>query len=527
MDFLDAESSRFEKKAAERKILALKKKQALQRKNETTKNSGLKLAEFQLQRKLIEGAKVKVMNAVESYEYGLNYSQDVGVKFEGDLMPVCVTGKGDKITLPQSVLSTTFSSSAVTSGPMCFRLAIGPEKSEGEFNLGNDINWVEFVKEAEAKAGEEATGDGDSGGLVDSDSDSDSDSDGDGDGDGESGSDRDEMADGTTKGEKKLPRKALNKAIMSMVNPARFRAVTYGGIVEFTAEENTVGIPKRVAESLLRGLRSDNDDPRLQPTVEDEETTGQEITDEKAKFQLPDFPINVRLVSLPKGKSTVLAPTKSAVVNGFSKLSDIKLVLEQSLGRTRTTLSVGDEISAWWRGKEFVLTCESVEPDNVGGICLIDTDVEVNISYENIERDEDNVVKKEERVGALSARQATTPAQDGATQDVSQGATTPAVKPAPSYLSSPLPDNDFPATPDTTTILFRLPSSGKSTLTVPRTTTLSSLYAHVHLRILNNASNDEFKLVGQFPRKIYEPGEGTGQEAGWGKREVLVVEMCK
>merc|ERR1712176_1013509 len=77
---------------------------------------------------------------------------------------------------------------------------------------------------------------------------------------------------------------------------------------------------------------------------EDEEATQTPGHIAYGKFDIPDMKIELSLIKLPKGSACTLVPTIDAIHNGFYNLKDVKLVLEQSLIRTRATLSVGDTV---------------------------------------------------------------------------------------------------------------------------------------------------------------------------------------
>merc|ERR1712157_521004 len=93
----------------------------------------------------------------------------------------------------------------------------------------------------------------------------------------------------------------------------------------------------------------------------------------------PDVHLEITMVQLPKGTGCKLVPTEEAVQNNFYGLKDVKLVLEQSLIRTRATLSIGDEVSTWFRGKKFDLKVTKVLPSSFNAITCINTDIEVEI----------------------------------------------------------------------------------------------------------------------------------------------------
>lgn len=100
----------------------------------------------------------------------------------------------------------------------------------------------------------------------------------------------------------------------------RYLSYTHASVLEFTAEEGEVGLPpclmKRLSTSSLSCL---------------------ELT----------------RVKLCKGTACTLQPTRKAIQNGFYNLRDVKLVLEQSIVRTRATLTVKDTIQTWHRKFKF------------------------------------------------------------------------------------------------------------------------------------------------------------------------------
>jgi hypothetical protein len=95
-------------------------------------------------------------------------------------------------------------------------------------------------------------------------------------------------------------------------------------------------------------------------------------------FDVPRVPVEVSLVQLPKGQACTLCPTAEAIHNGFYNLKDIKLVLEQSLIRTRATLSVDDIVHTWHRGIKYDLRCQSVKPSTYRAVVCINTDITVD-----------------------------------------------------------------------------------------------------------------------------------------------------
>merc|ERR1712151_1187399 len=131
------------------------------------------------------------------------------------------------------------------------------------------------------------------------------------------------------------------------------------------------------------------------------ETKASDVYEEKTpghlawgEFDVPDLKVEVVLVNLPKGRGCTLVPTKESVLKGFHNLKDMKAVLEQSLIRTRATLSLHDKVHCWHRGKKFDLTVTSLEPNTYNAVSCINTDIEVD--FGSLNDDEDFEEKKTE-----------------------------------------------------------------------------------------------------------------------------------
>merc|ERR1712107_54782 len=72
----------------------------------------------------------------------------------------------------------------------------------------------------------------------------------------------------------------------------------------------------------------------------------------------------------------------------------MKAVLEQSLIRTRATLSLHDKVYCWHRGKKFELNVTSLKPSTYNAVSCINTDIEVD--FGSLNDDEDVEEKKTE-----------------------------------------------------------------------------------------------------------------------------------
>jgi len=189
----------------------------------------------------------------------------------------------------------------------------------------------------------------------------------------------------------------------------KYISYAYGNVVEFTQEEGHIGLPISIASYLLN-VESDS----IVPTTRTKDRAGNDKeksidTDDDhtaghlywGGFDIPDMPLEISLVKLPKGRKCTLVPTREAVLNGFYNLNDVKLVLEMSLVRSRATLSLNNVIHTWHRGVQYDLTVTKVSPSDYGAISCIDTDIEVDLgTNEEVERE----IAKAKLVSAASTQ---------------------------------------------------------------------------------------------------------------------------
>jgi hypothetical protein len=103
-------------------------------------------------------------------------------------------------------------------------------------------------------------------------------------------------------------------------------------------------------------------------------------------FDIPNVKVELTLVrprAIPKGTGCTLVPSLESA-SEFSRLPNIKTALEQSLIRTRATLSLNDIVYCWYRGTKFDLRVRNVTPTTWGVVSCINTDMEVNIDYHDV-----------------------------------------------------------------------------------------------------------------------------------------------
>merc|ERR1712226_1668225 len=186
----------------------------------------------------------------------------------------------------------------------------------------------------------------------------------------------------------------------------KYLALTHGTVVEFTQEEGQVGLPSPIAAALIaqaggsisikrtKDLATttqtnmlDGEQAMVQSDGNIAAATAEHEIEEKTPghlawgaFDVPDVPIEISLVKLPKGRACTLIPTQEALQNGFYNLKDIKLVLEQSLIRTRAVLSVNDIVNTWHRGVQYNVQVSKLEPAYYGAVVCINTDITVDFA---------------------------------------------------------------------------------------------------------------------------------------------------
>ena len=296
----------------------------------------------------------------------------------------------------------------------------------------------------------------------------------------------------------------------------KYMSYTYATVVEFTQEEGHVGLPASIAAALLvDGVPSTRTkdvagDDKAMDT--DEERTPGHLA--WGAFDIPDVEIEVSLVKLPKGHRCTLIPTMEAIRNGFYNLKDIKLVLEQSLIRTRATLSVNDVAHTWHRGIRYNLRVASVTPSDYQAVTCINTDMEVDIGInEEFEREAAQQIPQSKAESQFNFA-------SGKGHVLSEIASS---RPQQSQQVSPpmklLPEPPLDQTEGICTVQIRaqggVTGRRRFDVTVAKLQDLFDFAASL-------VDHDEFRLVTRFPRRVFvkteapttlaDAGIGVGQE---------------
>jgi hypothetical protein len=319
----------------------------------------------------------------------------------------------------------------------------------------------------------------------------------------------------------------------------RYLSYTHGTVVEFTQDEGHIGLPGPIAAALLRPSSDTNttttipvtrtvDPAKKVDNLEDAgDNSSMDVDDEKTPghlaygaFDLPDLPIEVLLVQIPKGKACKLVPTPEAVSKGFYNLKDVKLMLEQSLIRTRATLSVGDVVHSWHRGAKFDLKVAEVTPSTYSSVTCINTDIEVEFGMTEMPNapGKDGTAAQPKKPTGYTLGSGSAPSTDAATTGTgfTLGSTT-STPPTTTSTSPTAPDSrvellkEPPAaqTEGVCTVQIRADGgNGRRRFDIQQAT-LGDLFAFATTisGVASECAN--FQLVTRFPRRAFRLDNGS------------------
>lgn len=170
-----------------------------------------------------------------------------------------------------------------------------------------------------------------------------------------------------------------------LVNPQNDKRV-YTGIKEFSMEENEIGLSPFLLEALEISTASRNE---LKDETDTRSNPGQ-MSRESIDTSMPQITVSLKL--LPKGVYVRLRPLES----GYDS-DNWKSLLERSLRQNFTTLTNGKvlKINAS-RTQEFSFLIDKLLPAG-DGICVINTDLEVDIEALNEEQARETLMKIQPR----------------------------------------------------------------------------------------------------------------------------------
>ncbi|KAI1619002.1 ubiquitin fusion degradation protein UFD1-domain-containing protein [Exophiala viscosa] len=165
-----------------------------------------------------------------------------------------------------------------------------------------------------------------------------------------------------------------------IVNPRNGRAL-YAGIREFSAEDGTVGLSNGLREAL--GLQDASSRTSRDGTLDGDVV----MTDSTDRFKPETVTIHAK--QLEKGTYVKLRPLEA----GYDP-EDWKSLLERYLRDNFTTLTSGELLVVpGARHEQFRFLVDKFEPDT-DGICIVDTDLEVDIEPLNEDQARETLNKR-------------------------------------------------------------------------------------------------------------------------------------
>ncbi|MCJ1290336.1 hypothetical protein MMC34_001872 [Xylographa carneopallida] len=155
-----------------------------------------------------------------------------------------------------------------------------------------------------------------------------------------------------------------------IVNPQNGN-IAYAGVREFSAEEDHIGLSQFLRQAL--GFKQDD----LESVAHEDGVDAPRLT--------------VHVQQLPKGTFVRLRPLES----GYDP-EDWKALLERHMRDTYTTLTKGEILSVPSGKDEYRFLIDKVVPEG-DGICIVDTDLEVDIEALNEEQARDTLKRRLEK----------------------------------------------------------------------------------------------------------------------------------
>lgn len=255
---------------------------------------------------------------------------------------------------------------------------------------------------------------------------------------------------------------------------------THAGVLEFVAEEGTVGLPPKVAASLFR------------------------TDDGAARHVLPET-IQVKFVRLEKGKFASLQPRG----DGFGEREiDFKQILERSL-KAHTTLTVGDVLFVRHGKETFEVAVTELQPERA--VNILNTDLEVALQPSEAVANAKELERQREAAAAAAAARAQAEA------DAKER------RKAEKFVQlTPEPPTDERLQ---VKIVLRMPGGGQQTRRFLHAHVLGRVFEFVEA--LTGEPADRFQFVATFPRRVFgiESREKTLKELSLnGRQEALFVE---
>uniref|UniRef100_K3WWI9 UBX domain-containing protein n=1 Tax=Globisporangium ultimum (strain ATCC 200006 / CBS 805.95 / DAOM BR144) TaxID=431595 RepID=K3WWI9_GLOUD len=257
---------------------------------------------------------------------------------------------------------------------------------------------------------------------------------------------------------------------------------THAGVLEFVAEEGTVGLPPKVAASLFRNLGGSSN----------------------SVGQVPEA-IQVKYIRLEKGKFASLQPRGV----GFGEREiDFKKILERSL-KAHTTLTVGDVLFVRHGKETFEVLVAELQPE--AAVNILNTDLEVALLPSEAITNAKEIKRKREEALAAAAARAAELANEKERRKAEKLTALVLEPPAEERLQ--------------VKIALRLPGGAQNIRYFLHASPLGHIFDFVEA--LTGEPATCFQLAATFPRRIFgvDAKEKTLKELGLnGRQEALFVE---
>lgn len=277
--------------------------------------------------------------------------------------------------------------------------------------------------------------------------------------------------------------------------------VTHCGVREFSAEAGKIGLPKKVVESLAG-----------------EDVANSMDVDGENSLPLHRM-VSIKYVQLAKCSYAKLQP----IHNTFFEVGPVKLCLEENL-RFHSTLTVGDVLTVWYRGKAHQLVVVEMKPDTKGSLVNTDVEIDLELSQEYLQRQQkENEYKQQQQPTTINYANSTVAVTE---------ATPIMTKPLQAeYALSNLIEmlEEEPVDSDETiSVKIKLPNGKTSMRRFPHT----SKFIQMFLFSAKEAGLEDISSIQvstRFPAKAYryttdECDRKTFAEVGWtGKSEAVFV----
>lgn len=176
-----------------------------------------------------------------------------------------------------------------------------------------------------------------------------------------------------------------------VVNSANNRVV-YAGIREFSAQDNEVVLSSFLRQSLgFENSDFGEHDTTPGASVPEKEQNSHESKQSDSPSLLPTVTVHAK--QLPKGSHVRLRPLEA----GYDP-EDWKALLERYLRENFTTLTIGEILTVpGGRSETFRFLVDKVLPQGDDGICIVDTDLEVDIEALNEEQARETLRRRLEK----------------------------------------------------------------------------------------------------------------------------------